>query len=138
MPSTGRPHLAERPEFAQNDGRAAKSGWLDAAITHWASSLPIEQVLSALEAAEGPAGRIYSVADIVSDPHYQARDMLLTAELPGGVSVKMPGIVPKLSETPGGVNWQGPTLGQHTDDILGSLGLTGADIQRLKTSGVVQ
>jgi crotonobetainyl-CoA:carnitine CoA-transferase CaiB-like acyl-CoA transferase len=63
---------------------------------------------------------------------------LLSAELPGGVSVKMPGIVPKLSQTPGGVNWSGPALGQHTDDILGSLGLTGADIQRLKTSGVVQ
>ncbi|MGB3123460.1 MAG: CaiB/BaiF CoA-transferase family protein [Pseudomonas sp.] len=138
MNTIGRADLADAPEFAHNDGRAAKSGLLDAAITHWTSSLPIEQVLSALEAAEVPAGRIYSVADIVSDPHYQARDMLLTAELPGGVSVKMPGIVPKLSETPGGVNWQGPTLGQHTDDILGSLGLTGADIQRLKTSGVVQ
>ena len=138
MTTIGRADLAEAPEFAHNDGRAAKSGLLDAAITHWTSSLPIEQVLSALETAEVPAGRIYSVADIVSDPHYQARGMLLNAELPGGVSVKMPGIVPKLSETPGGVNWQGPTLGQHTDDILGSLGLTGADIQRLKTSGVVQ
>jgi crotonobetainyl-CoA:carnitine CoA-transferase CaiB-like acyl-CoA transferase len=138
MHTIGRADLAEAPEFAHNDGRAAKSGLLDAAITHWTSSQPIDQVLSALEAAEVPAGRIYSVADIVSDPHYQARDMLLNARLPGGVSVKMPGIVPKLSETPGGVNWQGPTLGQHTDDILGSLGLTGADIQRLKTSGVVQ
>ena len=138
MHTIGRADLAEAPEFAHNDGRAAQSGLLDAAITHWTSSLPIDQVLSALEAAEVPAGRIYSVADIVSDPHYQARDMLLTAQLPGGVSVKMPGIVPKLSETPGGVNWQGPTLGQHTDDILGSLGLTGADIQRLKTAGVVQ
>ncbi|BDB18243.1 CoA transferase [Pseudomonas sp. CYM-20-01] len=138
MHTIGRADLAEAPEFAHNDGRAAKSGLLDAAITHWTSSLPIEQVLSALEAAEVPAGRIYSVADIVSDPHYQAREMLLNAELPGGVSVKMPGIVPKLSETPGGVNWQGPTLGQHTDEILGSLGLAGADIQRLKTSGVVQ
>jgi len=138
MTTIGRADLADAPEFAHNDGRAAKSGLLDAAITHWTSSLPIDQVLSALEAAEVPAGRIYSVADIVSDPHYLARDMLLTAQLPGGVSVKMPGIVPKLSETPGGVNWQGPTLGQHTDDILGSLGLTGADIQRLKTSGVVQ
>lgn len=64
--------------------------------------------------------------------------MLLDAELPGGVSVKMPGIVPKLSQTPGGVNWSGPALGQHTDDILTGLGLTGADIQRLKTTGVVQ
>ncbi|WLH86283.1 CaiB/BaiF CoA-transferase family protein [Pseudomonas sp. FP2338] len=138
MHTIGRADLAEAPEYAHNDGRAAKSGLLDAAITHWTSSLPIDQVLSALEAAEVPAGRIYSVADIVSDPHYHARDMLLNAQLPGGVSVKMPGIVPKLSETPGGVNWQGPTLGQHTDDILGSLGLTGADIQRLKTAGVVQ
>lgn len=138
MLTIGRADLAEAPEFAHNDGRAAKSGLLDAAITHWTSSLPIDQVLSALEAAEVPAGRIYSVADIVSDPHYQARDMLLTAQLPGGVSVKMPGIVPKLSETPGGVNWQGPTLGQHTDAILGDLGMTVADIQRLKTSGVVQ
>ncbi len=138
MTTIGRADLAEAPAFAHNDGRAAQSGLLDAAITHWTSSLPIDQVLSALEAAEVPAGRIYSVADIVSDPHYQARDMLLTTELPGGVSVKMPGIVPKLSETPGGVNWQGPTLGQHTDEILGSLGLAGADIQRLKRSGVVQ
>ncbi|UNM21533.1 CoA transferase [Pseudomonas sp. ArH3a] len=138
MTTIGRADLAEAPEFAHNDGRAAKSGLLDAAITHWTSSLPIEQVLSALEAAEVPAGRIYSVADIVSDPHYQARDMLLNAELPGGVSVKMPGIVPKLSETPGAVNWQGPTLGQHTDDILAGLGLTGADIQHLRTLGVVQ
>ncbi|WP_411389782.1 CaiB/BaiF CoA transferase family protein [Pseudomonas sp. MPB23] len=138
MTTIGRVDLAEAPEFAHNDGRARQSGLLDAAITHWTSSLPIDQVLTALEAAEVPAGRIYSVADIVSDPHYQARDMLLTAELPGGVSVKMPGIVPKLSDTPGAVNWQGPTLGQHTDDILGSLGLTVADIQRLKASGVVQ
>src|SRR5476651_2849596 len=98
----------------------------------------IDDVLAALEAAEVPSGRIYSVADIVADPHYQARDMLLSADLPGGLTVKMPGIVPKLSETPGAVNWQGPSLGQHTDAILGDLGLSGADIQRLKTSGVVQ
>lgn len=138
MTAIGRVDLADAAEFAHNDGRAAQSGLLDAAITHWTSSLPIDQVLSALEAAEVPAGRIYSVADIVADPHYQARDMLLDAQLPGGVSVKMPGIVPKLSQTPGAVNWQGPTLGQHTDAILGGLGLTGAEIQRLKTSGVVQ
>jgi crotonobetainyl-CoA:carnitine CoA-transferase CaiB-like acyl-CoA transferase len=64
--------------------------------------------------------------------------MLLDAELPGGATVKMPGIVPKLSETPGGVNWSGPKLGQHTDDILANLGLTELDIERLKGQGVVQ
>ena len=134
----GRPDLAEAPQFAHNDGRAAQSGLLDAAITHWTSSLPIDDVLLALQDAEVPAGRIYSVADIVADPHYQARDMLLDAQLPGGVRVKMPGIVPKLSETPGVVNWQGPSLGQHTHDILDGLGLTEADIERLKAEGVVQ
>lgn len=138
MHAIGRADLADAPELAHNDGRAAQSAVLDAAITHWTSSQPIDRVLSALEAAEVPAGRIYSVADIVSDPHYQARDMLLDVQLPGGVSVKMPGIVPKLSQTPGGVNWQGPALGQHTDEILGNLGLGGPDIQRLRASGVVQ
>jgi crotonobetainyl-CoA:carnitine CoA-transferase CaiB-like acyl-CoA transferase len=138
MHAIGRSDLADAPELAHNDGRAAQSAVLDAAITHWTSSQPIDRVLSALEAAEVPAGRIYSVADIVSDPHYQARDMLLDVQLPGGVSVKMPGIVPKLSQTPGGVNWQGPALGQHTDEILGNLGLGGPDIQRLRASGVVQ
>ncbi|ROM51306.1 CaiB/BaiF CoA transferase family protein [Pseudomonas rhodesiae] len=138
MHAIGRADLADAPELAHNDGRAAQSAVLDAAITHWTSSQPIDRVLSALEAAEVPAGRIYSVADIVSDPHYQARDMLLDAQLPGGVSVKMPGIVPKLSQTPGSVNWQGPALGQHTDEILGNLGLAGPDIQRLRDSGVVQ
>jgi len=138
MYAIGRADLADAPELAHNDGRAAQSAVLDAAITHWTSSQPIDRVLSALEAAEVPAGRIYSVADIVSDPHYQARDMLLDAQLPGGVSVKMPGIVPKLSQTPGSVNWQGPALGQHTDEILGNLGLGGPDIQRLRASGVVQ
>ena len=138
MQTIGRPDLGEAPEFAQNDGRAAQSEMLDAVISAWSSSLPIDDVLQALEQAEVPAGRIYNVADIVADPHYQAREMILDAQLPGGTSVKMPGIVPKLSETPGSVNWQGPALGQHTDSVLGNLGLTAADIAQLKTDGVVQ
>jgi len=64
--------------------------------------------------------------------------MILDADLPGGATVKMPGIVPKLSETPGSVNWQGPALGQHTDSVLGELGMSAADIAQLKHSGVVQ
>jgi len=138
MHAIGRPDLAEAAEFAQNDGRAAQSDMLDAAISAWSSSLPIDEVLQVLEQAEVPSGRIYNVADIVADPHYQAREMILDAQLPGGASVKMPGIVPKLSETPGSVNWQGPALGQHTDSVLGDLGLTGADIAQLKSQGVVQ
>lgn len=138
MHTIGRADLAEAPEFAHNDGRAAQSDRLDGAISAWSSALPIDAVLKALEQAEVPAGRIYNVADIVADPHYQARGMILDADLPGGATVKMPGIVPKLSETPGSVNWQGPALGQHTDSVLGELGISAADIAQLKHSGVVQ
>ncbi len=138
MQTIGRADLAEDPEFAHNDGRAAQSDMLDGAISAWSSAWPIDIVLKALEAAEVPAGRIYNVADIVADPHYQARGMILDADLPGGATVKMPGIVPKLSETPGAVNWQGPALGQHTDSVLGELGMSADDIAQLKHSGVVQ
>jgi crotonobetainyl-CoA:carnitine CoA-transferase CaiB-like acyl-CoA transferase len=138
MQTIGRADLAEDSEFAHNDGRAAQSDMLDGAISAWSSALPIDGVLKALEAAEVPAGRIYNVADIVADPHYQARGMILDADLPSGATVKMPGIVPKLSETPGSVNWQGPALGQHTDSVLGELGMSAADIAQLKHNGVVQ
>jgi crotonobetainyl-CoA:carnitine CoA-transferase CaiB-like acyl-CoA transferase len=138
MQAIGRSDLADDPAFAHNDGRAAQSALLDEAISVWSASLPIDAVLQALEQAEVPAGRIYNVADIVADPHYQAREMIIEARLPDGVAVKMPGIVPKLSQTPGAVNWQGPSLGQHTDSVLQSLGITTDDIQRLKQEGVVQ
>lgn len=138
MTTIGRPDLANDPALAHNDGRAAQCELLDEAITQWSSKLPIDAVLEALEKAEVPAGRIYSVADIVADPHYQARDMILNAELPGGATVKMPGIVPKLSDTPGRINWQGPRLGQHTQSVLGDLGLPDEMIKRLKDEGVVQ
>lgn len=138
MQAIGRPDLAERPDLAQNDGRARHCELIDEAIAAWTGSRGIDEVLAVLERAEVPAGRIYSAADIVADPHYQAREMLLDTTLPDGATLKMPGIVPKLSATPGQVNWQGPTLGQHTDGLLTELGLSEADIQRLRQGGVVQ
>jgi len=138
MAAIGRSDLGEDPAFAHNDGRAVQCNLLDEAISQWSSSHPIDFVLDTLEKAEVPAGRIYSVADIVADPHYLARGMILDADLPGGASVKMPGIVPKMSDTPGNVNWQGPSLGQHTQAVLGDLGLSEETIQRLKDEGVVQ
>ncbi|QRX82094.1 CaiB/BaiF CoA-transferase family protein [Glaciimonas sp. PAMC28666] len=138
MQAIGRADLADDPAFEHNDGRVAQVVLIDAAIAGWTSANPIEDVLATLEKAGVPAGRIYSVADIVADPHYQAREMLLSAELPGGVTVKMPGIVPKLSETPGQINWQGPTLGAHTTEVLAELGLADIEIQRLRATGVIQ
>ncbi|RZA09038.1 MAG: CoA transferase, partial [Proteobacteria bacterium] len=138
MNAIGRADLGDDPAFAHNDGRAAQSDLLDGAISAWSAQRPIGDVLQALENAEVPAGRIYSVADIVADPHYQARGMILDAQLPGGVETKMPGVVPKLSETPGVINWQGPSLGQHTQAVLTELGLSESAIQRLKDEGIVQ
>lgn len=138
MTAIGRADLGEDPAFAHNDGRALQCNLLDEAISQWSSKHPIDFVLDTLEKAEVPAGRIYSVADIVADPHYLARGMILDADLPGGASVKMPGIVPKMSDTPGNVNWQGPSLGQHTQAVLGDLGLSDETIQHLKDGGVVQ
>ncbi|SEE15290.1 CaiB/BaiF CoA transferase family protein [Pseudomonas coleopterorum] len=138
MTAIGRGDLGDDPAFAHNDGRAAQSDLLDGAISAWSTQRPIDEVLRVLEAAEVPAGRIYSVADIVADPHYQARGMILDAQLPGGVETKMPGVVPKLSETPGVINWQGPSLGQHTRDVLTEMGLSESAIQRLKDEGIVQ
>jgi len=138
MQVIGRADLADDPALAHNDGRAKHCAMLDEAIAAWTSHHSTDDVLAALERAEVPAGRIYSVADIVADPHYQARDMLLQAQLPGGASVKMPGIVPKLSDTPGEVRWQGPTLGEHTGSVLSELGFATEEIERLRREGAVQ
>lgn len=134
----GRPDLADDPAFASNDGRVRGNALLDAAIAAWTSERTMDEILARLDAADVPAGRIYSVADIVDDPHYAARDMILPTELPGDVTVKMPGIAPKLSDTPGAVKWPGPTLGQHTDEVLAGLGLQAGDIAQLRRSGAVQ
>jgi crotonobetainyl-CoA:carnitine CoA-transferase CaiB-like acyl-CoA transferase len=134
----GRHDLADDPALANNDGRVRHNGAIDDAITAWTMRHPLNEILAALDAADVPAGRIYSVADIVTDPHYLARDMILSTELPGNIAVKMPGITPKLSETPGAVNWPGPTLGQHTEEVLSGIGLDMHEVRRLRKIGVLQ
>ena len=138
MVTIGRPDLAADEDLATNDKRVARNAELDAAIAQWTRQHSISAARAALEAADVPASQIYSVADIVNDPHYLAREMIIPAELPGEVLVKMPGIVPKLSDSPGAVNWSGPWLGEHTDVVLARLGKTEREIQELKRRGVIQ
>jgi succinyl-CoA---D-citramalate CoA-transferase len=137
MRAIGRDDLASDPSLADNAGRTARAAELDAAIDAWTSGLPLDEVLAKLQAAEVPGGRIYSVADIVQDAHYRAREMIEKARLPGGEEVLLPGIVPKLSATPGETRWLGPRLGEHTAEVLRELGYD-EDMQRdLRAKGVI-
>jgi formyl-CoA transferase len=91
----------------------------------------------ALDAAAVPAGRIYTVADIAKDPHYQARGMIDHVHMDDGTELAVPGITPKLSRTPGGHRRNAPAIGQDTDTVLRGIGLTPAQIQALKDKGIV-
>ncbi len=133
----GRPDLANDPSLADNSGRVARVIELDAAIGAWTTQRPVAVVLEALDQAGVPAGRIYTVADIAADPHYQARGMLQNITMDDGTDLSVPGIVPKLSATPGLHRRVAPKLGQDTDQVLQQLGLTPAQIQALKEQGIV-
>ncbi len=117
MQVIGRLDLRDDPDLAHNDGRVRRVAELDAAIGAWAARLTPEQVLDALEQASVPAGKIYTVADIAADPHYQARGMILDTVTADGRPLKVPGIVPKLSATPGRIAHPAPALGQHNADL---------------------
>ena len=110
---------------------------IDAAIGVWTAQLTVAQVLDALDKADVPAGRIYTVADIAADPHYQAREMIQQVQMDDGTSLAVPGIIPKLSRTPGSHRRNAPTIGQDTDAVLNEIGLTAAQIQALKDKGIV-
>ncbi len=133
----GRDDLANDPSLAHNDGRAAKQQWLDAEIEAWTSRRSVADVLGAMAAAEVPASNIYSIADIVADPHYAARAMLRQIRLSDGSTLKVPGVVPKLSATPGDFGGGGPRLGEHTDEVLRGLGYDDATIDALRRRGVL-
>ena len=137
MLTIGRSDLAEDPSLATNDGRDLRRDELYEVIDRWANGLPLEQLMQALTAAEVPASRIYSAEDMFSDPQYLAREMLLEARLPDGKAVRMPGIVPKLSDTPGSADWVGPALGEHTDELLSQLGYDAAAVAALRQAGAV-
>ena len=136
MRAIGRTDLADDPSLATNDGRVRRTEELDRVIGEWTARHDLTAVLEVLDKAEVPSGRIYSIADIAADVHYRARGMIEGHKL-DGVEVALPGIVPKLSETPGETRWIGPKLGEHTDEVLAACGFAGAEIARLRARGVV-
>jgi formyl-CoA transferase len=137
MAVIGRPDLAADPQLADNAGRVARVAQIDTAISEWTASRTVDAVLAELDRASVPAGRIYTVADIAADPHYKARGMLDQVTMDDGSTLAVPGIVPKLSLTPGGHRRNAPTLGQDTDAVLREVGLSQTQIDALKARGIV-
>jgi formyl-CoA transferase len=133
----GRPDLAADPQLADNAGRVVRVAEIDAAIGAWTAQRDVGEVLAALDAASVPAGRIYTVADIAADPHYAARGMLQTLRMNDGTDLTVPGVVPKLSRTPGGHRRNAPSLGQDTDEVLAEIGLTPQQVAQLRERGII-
>ena len=133
----GRADLADDPALAHNDGRAAKQAWLDDEIEAWTAPRTPDEVLAAMERAEVPASKIYTIRDIVADAHYRARGMIREIRTADGGTLKVPGVVPRLSATPGDFDGGGPTLGEHTDAVLRELGYDDARIADLRARGIV-
>ncbi|HPG80282.1 MAG TPA: CoA transferase [Piscinibacter sp.] len=121
MGAIGRADLGADPQLAGNTGRVARVAEIDAAIGAWTTPRRVVEVLEALNAANVPAGRIYTAKDIAEDPHYRARGMIERITSADGLSLEVPGIVPKLSLTPGAITRRAPTLGEDTEAVLSRL-----------------
>ena len=137
MHAIGRPDLANDPALAHNDGRVARTDEIEKVIGDWVAARDLEHVLRVLEQADVPSSRIYDIADIARDPQYAVREMIQQFTLGDGKTLKLPGIVPKLSETPGGTKWIGPALGEHTAEVLGALGYSAEQQGEMKRRGVI-
>ena len=133
-----RPELADDPRYASHSARGTHQVELDGLIAGWTATLDADQLLEALEEAGVPAGRIYRAADMLADPHYQARQAIVRLADPELGEVAMQNVAPRLSATPGRVAWPGPALGQHNREVYqGLLGLPDEEVEGLADQGVI-
>jgi formyl-CoA transferase len=137
MAVIGRDDLANEVQLADNAGRDARRDEIYALIDVWVATQDEADVLRLLAAADVPASRVFSVADMFADPQFLARQMIESATLPDGKSFRIPGIIPKLSATPGSTEWIGPALGEHTDEVLAGLGYDAAEIGVLRAAATI-
>ena len=137
MSAIGRADLRDDPALARNDGRAAQMERIDNAIAAWTSRFSQNEVLELMEKAEVPVGRIYSAADIAADPHFAARGMIREIVASDGEPLKVPGIIPVLSGTPGEIRTPAPKLGEHTDEVLREVGFSKDEIARMREKGIL-
>jgi formyl-CoA transferase len=137
MTAIGRDDLASDPALARNDGRVPRTRQIDDAIQAWCAGRGIDAALASLTAADVPVSKIYSVADMFRDAQFAARGMIERHFLPDGTDLAVPAVTPKLSATPGATRWLGPRLGEHTDEVLGSLGYDESELAALRQDGVI-
>lgn len=138
MIAIGREDLANEPTYSTNQGRADNVKFIDHIIEQWTKQYPLKEAQRILDEVSVPVGPIYGIKEIVADEQYKARDMLQEIELPDGKKVLVPGIVPKLSETPGEIKWNGPKLGEHNEEIYTEfMNFTIEDFKELKERGVI-
>jgi crotonobetainyl-CoA:carnitine CoA-transferase CaiB-like acyl-CoA transferase len=137
MHAIGRHDLADAPRLSDNTGRVKHETEIDAAITAWTGTLDAGGVLEALEVAAVPSGPIYSIADMAADPHFEARGLFEEVDVKGK-PLKIPAIIPRLSETPGRTEWAGPDVGEHTDAVLGTeLQMSPESLAELRATGII-
>ncbi|WP_461480869.1 CaiB/BaiF CoA transferase family protein [Porticoccus sp.] len=137
MRAAGRPDMADDPRLADNAGRVRFEHEIDAALAAWCGSLASGDVLATLDAERVPAGPIYNAADMLADPHFNARGLYEQVEI-NGQPLKIPAMLPKLGNTPGETCWPGPEVGQHNDEVLGTLlGLDEEEQRQLRDEGII-
>jgi formyl-CoA transferase len=137
MEAIGRSDLAHDPALAGNEGRVRRVKEIDGAIGAWTADKDIEEILEAMTKARVPAGRIYSAKDIVEDPHYAARGVIEQIETRDGLRLKVPGVIPKLSDTPGSIRTTAPRLGEDTETVLKRFGYSDEQITALRIEKVI-
>jgi formyl-CoA transferase len=136
MTVIGRDDLGNDPQLENNDGRVKRVAELDQAIGEWTKTVSTSKALEVLDYVAVPAGRIYTVADIANDPHYKARENIQTILMQDGTKLDVPGVIPKLSRTPGSIKTLAPDIGENTDEILKSIGLNESQVASLKERGI--
>lgn len=133
-----RPDLLTDPMFCSMKNRVANDAAMNAIVSDWIASLNYAELKKIVDEAGVPVNLVYSIADIFADPHYAARANIVEVPYSPMGTIKMPGIVPKFSETPGEIKWAGPELGAHNAEVYqGLLGLDPAQLEELKTEGVI-
>jgi crotonobetainyl-CoA:carnitine CoA-transferase CaiB-like acyl-CoA transferase len=137
MHTAGRPDMAQDVRLADNAGRVVHEAEIDAVISAWTATMDAADVLDKLADASVPAGPIYSVADMMQDPHFQARRLFQQVTV-DGKPLRIPAMVPHLSSTPGRTDWPGPSVGAHNREVYRELlGFTDAELASLRQEGVI-